>query len=79
MKVPVQLVAQMGDRVLVQNYRKSSRPWEPAEVMTVRADFSAQLGPSVSYRVRLDRRGASGSPIDLYVGPEQLRREGAQR
>ena len=73
-KISIDFVAKVGDKVRVENYRSSLRPWEGATVCDVMAHIYADGHHRVSYRVLLHRRSINDTCMHLQVGQEQIER-----
>lgn len=69
----VMVCAEVGDRVLVKNYRRRPPVWEIGKVEYVDASIDKKR-IHVSYTVMLDRRTDNG-PIRLYVGSDSIKGE----
>lgn len=76
--ITIDLVAAVGDRVLVENYKSKYKPWEPGTVFRVSASVYRDGSYHVSYDVRLDRvtpasrRNPYPRPLGLCVGYDDL-------
>jgi hypothetical protein len=76
--VLVSLPVLPGDRVLVENYKSSRKPWEPGVVENVEASFLDDGSYRLGYRVLLDRRSKpnrwneNGYPLRLHLSARQI-------
>jgi len=75
MKREIELRADIGDRVMVRNYRKRSGQWEPGLVMRVTSYWGRGGSVTHSYDCRLDRMSTAGNPVQLAVGGDDVRPE----
>ena len=66
------IVAEVGDRVTVRNYRWKSQQWEPGTVRGVKTSWHQQRHHN-TYNVILDRPSRNHT-LWLYVGDDGLRR-----
>lgn len=70
-KLHTTLVAEVGDEVMVRNYRQRTPRWEPGEVTGCETSWSNGK-PHNTYTVVLERHAPSGMPIRLYVGDDAV-------
>lgn len=66
----ITVVAEVGDRVRVENYRRRPARWEHGEVISVDANIHKKR-VHVTYTVMLDRRTDNG-PLRLYVSGDAI-------
>lgn len=79
MKLEIEVLARVGDEVLVQNYRTKDKLWELGSVSDVEIKVDNGWGTRVGYTVTLHRRVYSknatpmGNRISLYVNQDKIR------
>ncbi len=78
-KRTVEYIADVGERVMVQNYRSRYKTWEPAKVREVNVSIYPER-VDISYDVVLERelppsdRWPAGKSLRLTVGDNNIRR-----